>query len=125
MNLNKPVLDLDKLNELRRLDSANGVGVLKRLLPIYLKSVPKYLSQIEGAIESNDNVELMRAAHTLKSSSVIIGAENLAGLCQKLESLASSHQINEAAQLFSGLQHECAQVTVEVERLLDEYNVQQ
>ncbi len=120
-----PILDLNKLNELRRLDSANGVGVLKRLLPIYLKSVPKYLSQIEGAIESNDNVVLTRAAHTLKSSSIIIGAETLADVCQTLESLASNYQMNETAELLTKLQHECAQVTVALEKLLEEYNAQQ
>ena len=122
--MNKPVLDLDKLNQLRRLDSANGIGVLQKLLPVYLKSLPKYLSQIEHTFESSDSVQLARAAHTLKSSTVMIGADALADLCHQLENLANDNQLDAVAQRLDLLRHECAQVTAALEKLLEEYNQQ-
>ncbi|MGV8711529.1 MAG: Hpt domain-containing protein [Nitrosomonas sp.] len=123
--MKKPVLDLDKLNQLRRLDSANGVVVLQKLIPVYLKSLPKYLSQIENTFESSDSVQLARAAHTLKSSTVMIGADALADLCHQLESLANDNQMDAVAQQLDSLRHECAQVIAVLEKLLEEYRHQQ
>lgn len=123
--MNKPVLDIDKLNQLRRLDSTNGVGVLQKLLPIYLKHLPGYLSQIEHSFESHDSVELARAAHTLKSSTVMIGADALADLCHQLENLANNKQLDDVAQRLDALRHECTRVIAELEKLLEEYNRQQ
>lgn len=122
--MKKPVLDIDKLNQLRRLDSTNGVGVLQKLLPIYLKHLPGYLSQIEHSFESRDSVGLARAAHTLKSSTVMIGAEALADLCHQLENLADNNQLDDAAQRLDSLRHEGTQVIAALEKLLDEYNQQ-
>ncbi|MBL8497300.1 Hpt domain-containing protein [Nitrosomonas sp. JL21] len=123
--MNKPILDLDKLNQLRRLDSANGVGVLQKLLPVYLKSLPKYLSQIEQTFEACDNIQLARAAHTLRSSSVMIGADALADLCHLLENLANDNQLDAVAQRLDSLRHECIQVIAVLEKLLEEYDRQQ
>jgi len=123
--MNKSVLDLDKLNQLRRLDSANGVGVLQKLLPVYLKSLPKYLSQIEHTFESGDSIQLARAAHTLRSSTVMIGADALADLCHQLENLANDNQMDAVAQRMDSLRYECAQVMVVLEKLLEEYSQQQ
>lgn len=123
--MNKAVLDLNKLNQLRRLDSANGIGVLQKLLPVYLKSLPKYLDQIEHAFESSDNIQLARAAHTLKSSTVMIGADALADLCHQLENLANDNQMDAVALRLDSLRHECAQVIAVLEKLLEEYHQQQ
>lgn len=122
--MSNPVLNLNRLNALRQLNPANGVNVLKKLIAIYLKSAPGFLSQIENAIQAKDNHSLRRAAHTLKSSTVNIGAETLADICQKLEDFGDNNQVDEAAKLLAKFQHEFLQVTIALEEVLVECNVQ-
>ncbi|WP_297324371.1 Hpt domain-containing protein [Nitrosomonas sp.] len=122
--MDNPVLNLNQLNALRQLNPINGVGVLKKLILIYLKSAPAFLSQIEDAIQDKDSLMLRRAAHTLKSSTANIGAETLADICQKLEDFGDNNQVDEAAKLLAKFQHEFLQVTVALEKLLVEYDAQ-
>lgn len=122
--MNNPVLNLNQLNALRQLNPANGVSILKKLILIYLKSAPSFLSQIEDAIQGKDSLMLRRAAHTLKSSTANIGAETLADICRQLEDLGDNEQIDEAAKLLAKLQHEFLQVTIALEKLLLEYDMQ-
>lgn len=120
--MNNPVLNLNQLNALRQLNPVNGVNVLKKLILIYLKSAPGFLSQIEDAIQTKDNHLLRRAAHTLKSSTANIGAETLADICQKLEDFGDNDQVDEAAKLLTKFQHEFLQVTIALEKILTEYD---
>lgn len=118
--MSNPVLNLNQLNALRQLNPVDGVSVLKKLILIYLKSAPAFLSQIENAIQTNDNHLLRRAAHTLKSSTANVGAKTLADICQKLEDFGDNNQVDEAAKLLAQFQHEFLQVTIALEKLLVE-----
>ncbi|PXW88373.1 HPt (histidine-containing phosphotransfer) domain-containing protein [Nitrosomonas sp. Nm84] len=122
--MSNPVLNLNQLNVLRQLNPINGVSVLKKLIAIYLKSAPAFLSQIENAIHTKDSHLLRRAAHTFKSSNANIGAETLTDICQKLEDFGDNNQVDEAAKLLAKFQHESLQVTIALEEILVEYDVQ-
>lgn len=73
--MDNPALHLNQLNALRQLNPTNGVSVLKKLILIYLKSAPAFLSQIEDAIQGKDSLMLRRAAHTSKSSTANIAVQ--------------------------------------------------
>jgi len=116
--MNNPALNLDKLDLLRQLDPGGGALFLKKLISIYLSSVPVSLEQIENAIQLADSYALRKAAHTFKSSAANVGAEKLAEICLQLEEYGENHQLNEASDLLGKLQCESQQVTVSLEELL-------
>ena len=118
------IINLSTLNRLRELDPENGTGVLKKLISIYLSYAPSYASQIEKAIQAADHLALNKAAHTFKSSAANVGAETLAGICQKLENFGKNNQMDEASKLLPSMQQEFQQVTIALEALLVNNNLQ-
>jgi HPt (histidine-containing phosphotransfer) domain-containing protein len=62
------------------------------LIDIFLTETPKQLQAIAMAIKEQNLTSLTIAAHTLKGSSLNLGAKQLGALCFKLEGLGRSGQ---------------------------------
>jgi HPt (histidine-containing phosphotransfer) domain-containing protein len=62
------------------------------LIDIYLNETPKQIQTIMAAINEQNLSSLTIAAHTLKGSSLNLGAKQLGALCFKLEGLGRSGQ---------------------------------
>jgi HPt (histidine-containing phosphotransfer) domain-containing protein len=94
-----PVLDHNILNGIRRLvgDAQSASSFLQVLAIQYLEDAPKYLAQIATALTEQNATELTRAAHSLRSSSATLGGTQLAKICNIVETLGRSQQL-EAAQ---------------------------
>jgi HPt (histidine-containing phosphotransfer) domain-containing protein len=58
------------------------------------------------AAREEDGAALRGAAHTIKGSAGIVGAEGMACLCRRLESLGAEDRTQEAADLIASLAHE-------------------
>ncbi len=114
------VINLAQLNSLRKINPASGDSILKKLIAIYLKSAPEFLTQIENAIATNDRVVLKRAAHTLKSSTANVGATRLEELCKKMEDLAETQKTADASAALQEIQQEFHLVTRALESLVKE-----
>src|SRR5690242_6531254 len=71
-----PVLDQSVLSELQE-TTGDDPEFLRDLIETYLADVPVQLEGIDGAIAANDADALVRPAHTLKSSSMTLGAMRL------------------------------------------------
>ena len=79
--------------------------ILQDLVNTYLESSGELITQMQQAAEHKDLIAMGRAAHTLKSSSANLGAQDLAQHCKSLEELARNQQIDEAiktSQLITG-----------------------
>ncbi len=72
---------------------------------LFLKHGELQVTEVLGAIAADDRERLQRAAHKLKGSAVVIGAEVLAALCALLESCP-----DERAKLAPELEHAFARV---------------
>jgi signal transduction histidine kinase/DNA-binding response OmpR family regulator len=70
-----------------------------RLIDTYLQHSLTMLCQLKVGLEEKNADDLRRTAHSLKSSSANIGAENLAALCQKIEDLCGRKHLTEAAPI--------------------------
>lgn len=70
------------LDALRLLDDDNTHTVSKQLIELYISSSASYLKKLALAKTPETFQEI---AHTWKSSSMSVGAEELASLCQSLE----------------------------------------
>lgn len=80
-----PVIDPEAIARLRELDPSGQQGVLQRVLRAYETSLSRHLGDIAGARDAADLDRLMRAVHTLKSSSAAVGAMAFSQRCADIE----------------------------------------
>ncbi len=78
------ILDLNVIDGLRELDDGCG-DILRETVEIFLDSTPDKLDHLEVALADADIEAIERLAHTLKSSSGIIGGGRMMEVCAKLE----------------------------------------
>jgi CheY-like chemotaxis protein len=65
---------------------------------LYLRDTPAMLGQMHAALGTGNAAALQRVAHTLKSSSAMLGATALAQLCTSIEAMATERRLDGAAQ---------------------------
>ena len=111
------VINLDRLNALRQLDPSGNTAFLKRLVNIFLVSTPEFVKNIETAIQAGDRAELVRAAHSLRSSAANVGAEKLSEICRLLEESGDHLQSDNIVNLLLRLQNEFRSVTNALQQL--------
>ncbi|MFA6147729.1 MAG: response regulator [bacterium] len=81
-------IDRNVLDGIRALEGDGNRGLLERIINLYLTDAPRLVEGILSAVEKGDTESLLRAAHSLKSSSANVGATGLSELCRKLEGMA-------------------------------------
>jgi len=81
-----------------------NIGDLGPVIKVYLKTIESRLQQIEVAVREKNPEKIASAAHTLKGSSSQLGAEELVGLCRRMENLGREGSITGTETLFSEIQ---------------------
>jgi PAS domain S-box-containing protein len=76
-------VDLDVLGQLA--EDFGDRTVVTRLVDSFLHELPSRTSAVVAALHTNDSYARRRAAHTLKSSALLVGAKRLAQICEGLE----------------------------------------
>ncbi len=61
------------------------------LIDIFIKETPEHIKSIAKALDAKDKQSLTITAHTLKGSSLNLGAKQLGAACYKLEELGRSN----------------------------------
>ncbi|MEO5987014.1 MAG: Hpt domain-containing protein [Candidatus Limnocylindria bacterium] len=82
-------LDAEALDALLALTGGDA-GLYAELLDAFLGDATLYMAELEAAIGSGADDELLRPAHSLKSNAMSIGATRLTDLCRDLEADARS-----------------------------------
>ena len=77
------ILDITRLRALA--DEIGDFSVVAESITIYLEELQPRLDVIEAARSDPDHAVLARALHTLVSPSAMLGAEQLASVCRKIE----------------------------------------
>ncbi|MGI6638115.1 MAG: ATP-binding protein [Desulfobulbus sp.] len=90
----KQVLDAQTLGRLRR-----NLGNIEAVIRVFLESLPKRLAELHEACRNQDAPTVVRIAHTLKGSSVQLGAEELGSLSQQLERLARMGHVDQFGEV--------------------------
>ncbi len=110
------VLDCTTLSEICRFaDPAESLVILKEIVEAYLNDVPHTLVKIESAIANSSADELRQSAHSLRSSSLNVGAVQTAKICQGLEQLGRSGQVEGSQTLWAQLPPTVAQTKAALE----------
>jgi len=78
-------LDPIALKNLGEMTDSNPSEFFYELIEIFLTSATKQILILKKAIERRDSKTLLQVAHSLKSSSALLGATNLAKLCEEIE----------------------------------------
>jgi len=78
------------LSRLKELEQETDFEFVLELLDIYLSETPKQIQTIAMALNMQDFHTLTISAHTLKGSSLNLGAKQLGSLCLELEELGRS-----------------------------------
>jgi signal transduction histidine kinase/CheY-like chemotaxis protein/HAMP domain-containing protein len=63
-------------------------GLVAELVRLFMDGSPEHLVRLREAIDARDRPTYHRIAHTIKGEAAMIGAYDLAGACERLESLA-------------------------------------
>ena len=79
-------------------------GLHERLIRIYLEHAPVSVAHLPRALRMGDALEIKMAAHSLKSSSANVGADDLAELCRKLEAAANDQNLEACKPLIDAVQ---------------------
>ena len=117
---NATTLDRAVLEELQDSVGREDHSFMRDLLEGYLNNSTSLVTKMDKAFQDRDARRLKDFAHTLKSSSKMIGANQLADLCQAIE--LDSEQVStthiEQLQALSGKVH--TEVRNEIKRLMPE-----
>jgi two-component system sensor histidine kinase/response regulator len=103
-------IDWSVLETLRSYRKQGGPDPCIRLITIFLDSSPALLKGMHTALQTADPESLAKAAHSMKSGSLNMGATVLGELCTQLEIIGRSGVTEEAGDLFARVEHEYAAV---------------
>ena len=73
-------------------------SLLREITEIFLEEYPVLMSDIRGAIDSRDAVQLERSAHSLKGSVSNFGAADVTAAAYRLETLGRRCELGEAGE---------------------------
>jgi len=99
------LVDQEALSSLKALER-DGPGFLEVLVRDFDEGFRERLGDMQLAARENDGAALRGAAHSVKGSAGIVGAEGMASLCRRLELLADEGQTAAAETLIASLTHE-------------------
>ncbi len=83
-----------------------GENFLIELVDLYLEDTPKRLTELRRALETGDIPILTREAHTIKSSSVNLGAMKMSGIAKKLELAGRAGELGQIAEQVARIEAE-------------------
>ncbi len=96
-------LDRTALDNILLLGKSGGPALLRRIIEIYFRNAPDLIGAMQAAVAAGDMAALGRAAHSLKSSSLNVGAARLGRLCREIETAVRSDSPDAAVKLAEGI----------------------
>lgn len=102
----KPIFNNAALISLSEIEDVDSKAFISKLVEEFEKSSLPLMSDIEIALSKNDLEKLEFSAHTLKSTSLMFGLEQLGEICREMESSATkktipTQSIDELKKIFS------------------------
>jgi HPt (histidine-containing phosphotransfer) domain-containing protein len=110
-NSQAPVFDPETLEQLLDLVDGDDTSFLSDLFQSYVQTATESLSTLRGP--ANDDL-MRRAAHTLKGSSLNVGAVAVASVCRQLEADLRQNRV-------ADLPDRLARLEAQVQRVVETY----
>ncbi|MFA6562013.1 MAG: Hpt domain-containing protein [Verrucomicrobiia bacterium] len=112
----KPAVDAAAIERLREIGDGD-VAFLKDVFSAFESDTAQRLVAMRETLAAGDFTGLKRAAHTIKGSSLNVGASNLTAVSLQLEQLAGSGKLEGAAELICRIEEEFKRVAVELHNI--------
>lgn len=112
-----PAVDAAAIERLREI---GDVAFLKDVFSAFESDTARRLVSMREMLATGDVTGLKRAAHTIKGSSLNVGASNLTACSLQLEQMAGSEKLEGAAELITRIEEEFKRVVVELNRYTQE-----
>ncbi len=106
------VIDWEVLDALKAYRGPGDPDPRINLITLYLKFSSELVELVKKAISASDGPSLASAAHSLKSSSMSMGARKLGGLCQELEQTGKAGVPPKANDLLNRIDEQYSEVTL-------------
>ncbi len=100
-------LDADVVASLRE---SGEPGLLSELAAMFFDDASSHLGDLREAVAAGDAPAVERTAHTLKGSSGMMGAREMAATCSDLQELGESGDLSGAPELLGRLEEEFGRV---------------
>lgn len=94
------------LNELRELDPDGSTGLLAQIIGTYLVDAAALIAQMRDALTAGDGASLTRHAHSLKSTSMSLGAMRVGELARDIEMAGKNNRLTDCPALLAALSAE-------------------
>jgi HPt (histidine-containing phosphotransfer) domain-containing protein len=111
---NFPFLDDEIINNMKELGNGDEDFserlLIVQLMTVYLNNLAERIKELTLAMQNNDTTIVERSAHTLKSSSRLIGLVSLSEDCQLLEDIGYSKDMNGAQEIFNRIDAACKKI---------------
>jgi len=115
-----PFIDWSMLDSLAALGRPGAPDLRIRLLDAFLSSAPSLMKNLGIAVAVADTEAIAKAAHSLKSISMNMGATSLGNLCSQLERHGREACLDQAAGLLAEAEDEFKLVRKVFADLLEE-----
>ena len=110
-------LDPQALDQLRSKQKYRKKDLVRRVVRLYLEQTPKMIEQLASAQAQSDTEAMAGIAHSLKSSSLTVGATALAETCRKIEEQGKSGEVD--AAVVDSMQRMYSEVKKDLLQVLD------
>jgi CheY-like chemotaxis protein len=104
------VLDAKMLQEIQHIAGEEGTAFLVSTIDTYLEEASKLLQNIRDAIAQQQAEVLYQNAHSLKTTSAFLGADQFSQLCQELEQIGKSGIVTVTSEFANRLETEYKRV---------------
>ncbi|CBE68838.1 MAG: response regulator [Candidatus Methylomirabilis oxygeniifera] len=96
------------------------VGLLRRLIRLFLDDCPKRLQEIRDAVRRGDGAALMQVAHSLKGAAGMFGARIAVEALGRLEAMGRDGDVTHAGQTFATMEAALARLTPALAQFMKE-----
>jgi len=103
-------IDHSVLDNLREYQMEGQPDILEKLISVYLSSTEPLIKELLKGMAVNDLEVVQNTAHSLKSSSAIVGALHLSGICKDLEMCCRNNTLDNIADLVAAIEPEFLRV---------------
>ena len=112
------VINLTAIDTIRRLQRPGKPDLLSKVVAVYFDKTPEIIDEMVAAMAENDHDAVSACAHSLKSSSAYLGADNLANRCREIEVAIKNESTEGLAELVGGMREAYESVSVELSGMI-------
>ena len=115
------IIDRQALNDIvEGFDQEEGRGILLDLIELYLNEADKDIEKLRQALHAGSADDVHMAAHTIKGSSLHLGAKTFAQACAKLEIAGKENKLEQGPVLIQVVEINYEKVQEELKKIYAE-----